>query len=69
MNFVEDCLKLTGEKILGGNIQAKPIKTKKVDACKYCAYAEVCRLDKKFNVETKQTIDDNEILRLMNSKS
>ena len=65
MKFVEDKLKETGKKILSGNIAVEPIKTKKNDACKYCAYNEICRLDKKLNVETKQTIDDNEILKRM----
>ena len=65
MKFVEEKLKKTGQKILSGNIAIKPLKTKNNDACKYCVYNEVCRLDKKLNVETKQTIDDNEILENM----
>ena len=65
MKFVEDKLKETGKKILSGNISVEPFKTKNNDACKYCVYGEICRLDKKLNVERRQTIDDNEILELM----
>ncbi|MBR5914468.1 MAG: PD-(D/E)XK nuclease family protein [Selenomonadaceae bacterium] len=65
MKFVEDKLKETGKKILGGNISVEPFKTKNNDACKYCVYGEICRLDKKLNFERKQTIDDNEILERM----
>ena len=65
MKFVEDKLKETGKKILSGNISVEPFKTKNNDACKYCVYGEICRLDKKLNVERKQNIDDNEILEYM----
>ena len=65
MKFVEDKLKETGKKILSGNISVDPFKTKNNDACKYCVYGEICRLDKKLNVERKQNIDDNEILESM----
>ena len=65
MKFVEDKLKETGKKILSGNISVEPFKTKNNDACKYCVYGEICRLDKKLNVERRQNIDDNEILELM----
>ncbi|MBQ6975973.1 MAG: PD-(D/E)XK nuclease family protein [Selenomonadaceae bacterium] len=65
MKYAEYCLKETGKKILGGDISVKPFKTKNKDSCQYCAYDAVCRLDKKFNVITKQTLDDNEIIELM----
>ncbi len=65
MNYAEECLKATGKKILSGNIAADPVKTKKVDACKYCAYAEVCRFDKRFDTNTRTPLDDNAILENM----
>ena len=61
MNYVETCLKDTGKKILSGTIAVEPVKTKKSDACKYCPYDEVCRLDKKFDVPIKTPLDDNDI--------
>ena len=62
MHYAESCLKSTGKKILSGNISADPVKTQKQDACKYCAYAEVCRLDRRFDVKTRMPLDDNAIL-------
>ena len=68
MKYVEKCLKETGKKILSGNIAIEPVKTKKNDACKYCAYSEVCRLDKKFDVPNKPPLDDNKIFENISAK-
>lgn len=65
MNYAEECLKATGKKILSGNIAADPVKTKNQDACKYCAYYEVCRLDRRFDVKVRTPLDDNAILENM----
>ena len=64
MKHVEECLKATGQKILGGNVAAEPFKTKTNSACKYCAYAEVCRLDKKLET-TPPPLDDEKIFEKM----
>ncbi len=69
MNYVETCLKDTGKKILSGTIAADPVKTKKSDACKYCPYSEVCRLDKKFDVPIKTPLDDIEIWKKISNGS
>lgn len=63
MRFAQEIIKKTGAKILSGDIRAKPFKNTKTDACKYCAYAELC--DKPANPETFADLDDNEILAKM----
>ena len=65
MKNVEESLKETGRKILGGNIAAEPFKTKTNSACKYCAYAEVCRLDRKLETPPPPPLDDEKILEKM----
>ena len=59
--FAEEMIRRTGKKILTGNIEVKPVKTPKIDACKYCVYGEICgfKSDKISNVEY---LDDNKIL-------
>ncbi len=59
--FAEVKIQETGEKILTGDIEVKPVKTQTGDACKYCVYGELCgfKSDKFFNVEN---LDDNKIL-------
>lgn len=63
IKFAQEILKKTGAKILQGNIDAKPFKSTKADACKYCAYAEICGNSK--STELFQDLDDNEILAKM----
>ncbi len=62
--FAEVKIQKTGEEILTGNIEVKPVKTPKSDACKYCVYGELCgfKSDKISNVEN---LDDNKILEQM----
>ena len=62
--FAEGKIKETGEKILTGNIEVKPVKMLKSDACKYCIYGELCgfKSDKISNVKL---LDDNKILEIM----
>ena len=42
MEHVDEILRKTCEKVLGGNIAVSPFQTKKIDACQYCLYAELC---------------------------
>ena len=63
MRFAEEILKKTGAKILQGNIEAAPFKSQKTDACKYCAYAEIC--GKSGTGDVRAELDDNEILEKM----
>ncbi len=66
MKFVEEVLKMTGNHILQGNISAKPFKSKKTDACKYCAYGEMCGFTAKSDgSDTISELDDNKILEKM----
>ncbi len=60
IKFIEEILRKTGEKILQGDIQIKPFKGKSVDACKYCAYNELCR--KSDGADKIAELDDNKIL-------
>ena len=63
IKFAQEILKKTGAKILQGNIEAKPFKSTRADACKYCAYAEICGNSK--STELFHDLDDNEILDKM----
>ena len=60
IKFVEEILRKTGEKILQGDIRVKPFKGKTTDACKYCAYGELC--GKSDGAEKIAELDDNKIL-------
>lgn len=68
LKFAEEMIRRTGEKILTGNIEVKPVKTPKTDACKYCVYGEICgfKSDKISNVEY---LDDNKILEKMKEET
>lgn len=62
-NFAKVILQETGKKILRGEITADPVKSKKVDACKYCNYAEMCGFNRKAKcVDRLANLDDNDIL-------
>lgn len=66
MNFVEEILQKTGAKILQGDIKVKPFKSRKVDACKYCAYGELCGV-KPDSIKPADfgELDDNKIFEKM----
>ena len=49
---------------MNGNIEVKPAKTKKSDACKYCIYGELCGFNSD-KVSEIVELDDNEILDKM----
>lgn len=42
---VRKLLTQMGEEILGGNVDIKPYKKKRITSCAYCAYASVCQFD------------------------
>ena len=62
--FAEYEIHKTGEKILSGNIEVKPAKMPKNDACKYCIYGEICGFKSNKNI-TVENLDDNKILAKM----
>lgn len=64
LNFAEQKIQSTGEKILSGNIEINPAKTKKSDACKYCIYGELCGFNSDKNSEIVE-LDDNEIWKIL----
>lgn len=64
LNFLEQKIQNTGAQILNGNIEVKPAKTKKSDACKYCIYGELCGFNSD-KVSEIVELDDNEILDKM----
>ena len=68
LKFLEEKIQSTGEQILNGNIEVKPAKTKKSDACKYCIYGELCGFNSDKISEIVE-LDDNEILDKMSSGS
>ncbi len=66
MKFVEEVLKMSGKHILQGNISAKPFKSGKTDACKYCAFSEMCGFTAKSDGSDEiSELDDNKILAKM----
>lgn len=67
LNFAEEKLQSTGEKILSGNIEINPTKTKKSDACKYCIYGELCGFNSD-KVSEIVELDDNEIWKKLGAK-
>ena len=54
------------KQILSGEISAKPFQTKKMNACDYCIYSELCGFDSKNDKGNSPTLDDNEILKIIN---
>lgn len=51
-NFIEEKLKNTGKAIYSGDIAANPVDGIDSDACKYCEYQSICRIEK----EEHQTV-------------
>ena len=67
LQFAEEKLQTTGEKILQGNISVNPTKTKKSDACKFCIYGELCGFNADKNSEIVD-FEDKKIWELLDSK-
>ena len=69
INFVEELLKNSGEKILRGDIQSKPFQSKNKDACQYCDYSAICKFNPRMDeINSVPSLDDNEILKKMMEK-
>ena len=64
LNFADFKIKETAKKILTGNIEVKPARTEKNDACKYCVYGELCGLNLS-KISKIENLDDNKILEKM----
>ena len=60
MKFVDDILEETGKNILQGMIKALPFQSKKIDACKFCDYSELCDFNSKTDNCRTPDLDDNE---------
>lgn len=46
-SFVEKQISETAERILGGEIEPRPMELKDLEACRYCPYQSVCHFDSK----------------------
>ena len=67
LKFAEEKLQTTGENILKGNIEVKPVKTVKSNACKYCVYGELCGFNSDKNSEIID-FDDKKIWELLGKR-
>ncbi len=54
--FVRKKLKETGERIMGGEISARPAADDKESACDFCEYSQVCGFDRKLPGECEKRL-------------
>lgn len=59
---VDEILKETCERILGGDISADPFQSKKKDACSYCNYSELCGFNPNFDKARTPEFSEEKIL-------
>ncbi|MCY6371394.1 helicase-exonuclease AddAB subunit AddB [Clostridium ganghwense] len=57
-NHVKNNLVKTCEEMLSGDIQIKPFKGTKTEACSYCMYSAVCQFDDSFDGNKYKVIND-----------
>lgn len=66
LDFVDDIIRNTAKKILNGEIQAEPFQYKKIDACRFCGYTEICDFNQKIDkAKVPDLVDNEKILEQM----